>query len=73
MGNMKKSFVRYIQYTGGLIILFGVVFHLQGQGVVGPEESFMYQSQDWINHGITIAIIGIIVTATSTIIRIRHV
>ncbi len=33
----------------------------------------MYQSQDWINHGITIAIIGIIVTATSTIIKIRHV
>lgn len=70
---MIKSLVRYIQYVGVLCILFGVIFHLQGQGVVGPEESFMYQNRDWINHGTAIAIVGITITAASSVIRIRHV
>ncbi|MDH3657532.1 MAG: hypothetical protein OEM77_05295 [Nitrosopumilus sp.] len=48
--------------TGVVILIFGVIFHLQGQSIVGPESSFMYSNPDWITHGIQIAIIGIIIT-----------
>lgn len=47
--------------TGVVVMIFGVIFHLQGQSVVGPESSFMYSNPDWITYGIQIAIIGIII------------
>lgn len=47
--------------TGVVVIIFGVIFHLQGQSVVGPESSFMYSNPDWITYGIQIAMIGIII------------
>ena len=48
--------------TGVVILIFGVIFHLQGQSIVGPESSFMYSNPDWITYGIQISIIGIIIT-----------
>ena len=48
--------------TGTVILIFGVIFHLQGQSIVGPESSFMYSNPDWITYGIQISIIGIIIT-----------
>ena len=47
---------------GIIILIFGGIFHLQGQSVIGPESSFMYSNPDWITYGIQIAIIGIIIT-----------
>ncbi len=43
---------------GILIFLSGVLFHLQGQGIVGPESSFMYYNPEWITYGLQIAFIG---------------
>ena len=48
--------------------LFGIIFHLQGQSVVGPESSFMYSNPDWITYGIQIAIIGLIVIGIGSVI-----
>jgi len=47
--------------SGILILIFGIIFHLQGQGIVGPESSFMYSNPDWISYGQQIAIIGIVI------------
>ena len=47
--------------TGIIIMIFGVIFQFQGQGMVGPEESFMYENPTWIDNGVYIAMIGIIV------------
>ena len=47
--------------TGVVIMIFGIIFHLQGQSIVGPESSFMYSNPDWVTYGIQIAIIGIII------------
>jgi len=41
-------------------MIFGVIFQFQGQGMVGPEESFMYENQAWIDNGIYIAMIGVV-------------
>ncbi len=49
---------------GIIILIFGLIFHLQGQSVVGPESSFMYSNPDWITYGIQIAIAGIIIVGT---------
>jgi len=47
--------------SGIIIMIFGIVFQFQGQGVIGPESSFMYESSDWINNGIYIGMIGVII------------
>jgi hypothetical protein len=46
---------------GLVILVFGMVFHFQGQGIVGPEESFMYTNPDWITYGIQITILGVLI------------
>ena len=47
--------------SGIIVMIFGVIFQFQGQGIVGPESSFMYESSDWINNGIYIGMIGVII------------
>lgn len=46
---------------GAIILAFGIIFHLQGQGVVGPQESFMYENPNWITYGQQIVVIGILI------------
>ena len=46
---------------GILIMIFGIVFQFQGQGVIGPESSFMYENPSWIDNGIYIGMIGVII------------
>ena len=47
--------------TGIGIMVMGVIFHLQGQSIVGPETSFMYSNPQWVTYGIQIATTGVIV------------
>ena len=59
--------------TGIVIMIFGTVFHLQGQSIVGPESSFMYSNPDWITYGIQIIVIGItLLFAGISISRIKR-
>ena len=46
---------------GIIITIFGIVFFLQGQSLVGPKSSFMYSNPQWIINGQWIATIGIII------------
>ncbi|MFQ5496475.1 MAG: hypothetical protein ACE5DU_01170 [Nitrosopumilus sp.] len=65
---MKKGSLVII--VGSLIVVFGIIFHLQGQSIVGPESSFMYSNPDWIAHGIQIAIIGSSIIGVGIVIKI---
>jgi len=56
---MKR--VKPLVVIGTIILIFGLIFHLQGQSIVGPESSFMYSNPDWVTYGIQIAIVGIII------------
>ncbi len=47
---------------GIIITILGIIFHFQGKGIVGPESSFMYSSPEWINYGIILIIIGLVIT-----------
>jgi hypothetical protein len=62
--------VKPLVISGVIILIFGLIFHLQGQSVIGPEASFMYSNPDWITYGIQIAIVGIIIIVVGTGIKI---
>jgi hypothetical protein len=49
--------------TGIGIMIMGVIFHLQGKSIVGPESSFMYSNPQWITYGIQIVVLGGIILA----------
>ena len=56
------KWTKTIPMIGAVTIFFGVIFHFQGQAMIGPESSFMYSNPDWINYGFQIAITGTIIT-----------
>jgi len=58
-----------IVIVGVIIVIFGIVFNFQGQGIIGPETSFMYQSDDWIDYGIVISMTGVILVLIGYIIE----
>ena len=47
--------------SGIIVMIFGIVFQFQGQGVIGPESSFMYENPSWIDNGVYIGMIGVII------------
>jgi len=53
---------------GSIIGIFGFVFHLQGQSIVGPESSFMYSNPDWITYGIQMVVVGVIIFGIGVLI-----
>jgi hypothetical protein len=61
--------MRLIILVGAGITIMGVLFHLQGQSIVGPESSFMYSNPKWVAYGIQIAVIGTIIMAIGISLR----
>ena len=59
--------------AGIIITIFGIIFGLQGHGMIGPEQSFMYQSSEWINNGNYIAMLGVLVVLIGYIIERKKV
>jgi hypothetical protein len=59
---------RAMVLIGVIVGIFGFIFHLQGQSIVGPETSFMYSNPNWITYGLGIVIIGIIISITGFVI-----
>ena len=55
---------------GAIIFIFGLIFELQGQSIVGPESSFMYANPDWITYGIQIMIGGITMISIGSVLKI---
>ena len=54
---------------GMMIVIFGFIFNLQGQSILGPESSFMYSNPNWIDYGIQIIILGIIIVLIGFLIH----
>lgn len=53
---------------GIIVTIFGVIFHLQGHSIIGPESSFMYSNPNWITYGMQMTILGIIILSIGIII-----
>jgi len=50
-----------LMISGIIVMIFGIIFQFQGQGMIGPESSFMYQNQNWIDNGIYIGMVGVVI------------
>ena len=50
----------YLVVPGTLIALAGLIFTLQGLGIVGPAGSFMFQSTSWVENGLAFFILGLL-------------
>jgi len=57
-----------IAIIGIVIGIFGLIFHLQGQSIIGPESSFMYANPEWVSYGLQIMIAGIVVLGVGFVI-----
>jgi len=55
--------------TGIILAIFGIIFGLQGYGILGPEGSFMYQEPNWIDNGNYIAMFGVVIVLIGYIIE----
>ena len=62
---------RFMIPVGATIAAFGLLFHLQGRGMVGPEASFMYNSPDWWGYGIWILAAGATVSGAGVLLWLR--
>lgn len=57
---MRSVFLLLI-VVGVLVALAGVTFTLQGMGIVGPSDGFMFNNPAWIYQGVITTIIGLLV------------
>ena len=71
MAKSREALVIILFFFGAIFTLSGLVFTLQGYGIVGPTNSFMYQSQTWVYQGIGILAVGLVVLASAFILRRR--
>ena len=55
---------------GSIVFIFGLIFDLQGQSIIGPESSFMYANPNWITYGIQIMVLGITIIGVGTLLKI---
>ncbi len=59
---------KILTIIGIIIGIFGLIFHLQGQSIVGPESSFMYANPEWVSNGLQIMVAGIIILSIGFVI-----
>ncbi len=57
---------------GTVLIIFGTIFTLQGESIVGPSTSFMYSNPHWITNGKLIVSVGIIIFVSGILLSLRH-
>ena len=69
--HMKKMSVVLIS-VGTVVLVFGIIFYLQGHSIVGPTSSFMYSNPKWIVNGQWIAVIGVLILAAGLGISLRR-
>jgi hypothetical protein len=56
--------------AGVIVLAFGILFMLQGAGVVAwPRESFMINDRIWIERGLVVVLIGVGLMLTAWRIR----
>ena len=55
--------------AGAAVAAFGLLFHMQGRGMVGPEQSFMHNSPDWFGYGVWMLVAGVVVAGTGAFLH----
>jgi hypothetical protein len=71
LAKSPEALILITLFIGALFFLAGLVFTLQGLGIVGPTSSFMFRSQSWIDNGIGILVLGVILLGIAFYFRTR--
>jgi hypothetical protein len=71
LAKSQGALILIAAFVGALFFLSGLVFTLQGLGIVGPTSSFMFRSQSWIDNGVGILVVGIVLLAIALFFRSR--
>lgn len=56
----------WLAIAGAIFAIFGMIFALQGQGIIGPAQSFMVNNPRWITYGSLMVILGLIMSLVSS-------
>jgi len=57
--------------VGILILLAGIIFTLQGMGIVGPQGSLMFNNPTWIYQGVAAAVVGLLIVVGGLFVNRR--
>ena len=68
---MRILMLRGLIPAGAAVAAFGLLFHMQGRGVVGPEQSFMYASPEWFGYGLWLLLVGAAMAGTGVFAWLR--
>ena len=49
---------KWLIIVGFVLVIIGIIFHLQSSSLVGPSSSFMYANPEWTFNGLIIIGIG---------------
>jgi hypothetical protein len=60
---------KIITIVGIVVVVLGIIFHLQGTAALGPKSSFMYSNPEWVTHGIQISVSGAIMIGVGAGLR----
>lgn len=61
-----------VMFIGIVAFVFGIIFYLQGNSLVGPTSSFMYSNPKWIVNGQWIAVVGVLILSAGLGISLRR-
>ena len=61
-----------LSILGALLMIGGVIFTLQGFGLLGPSSGFMYNNSQWIYNGAIILVVGIVMLAVGLGLKSKH-
>jgi hypothetical protein len=71
MAKSQGALILITLFIGALFFLSGLVFILQGKGIVGPSNGFMFDSTTWIYNGLGILAVGIVLLGIALFFRAR--
>jgi len=63
-----KARTTLLLILGILLLLSGSIFTLQGLGILGPTDGFMYNSQTWVFQGSVAAVIGAVLVVLALVL-----
>jgi len=69
MAKSRAGLVTILFFLGALFAVSGLIFTLQGLGIVGPGTSFMFKSTTWIYQGILIFVGGLVLIIVALLFR----
>lgn len=64
---------RWLAIIGSILAVFGMIFALQGQGILGPDQSFMVNNPRWITYGSLMVVLGISMTLVNSFTSKRKI